>query len=77
MAALGTVPVHDDTIFQPTLLPISDYNVSRGRPLGAVVLYNNQIKQPTLVPSLTGYVVRQIRVLFRQLWPARGQRFPQ
>lgn len=31
----------------------------------------------TKTPNLDTYVVRQIRVIFRQMWPSHGQRFPQ
>lgn len=79
MAHLGTITA----IFTPQdnrpspVLPVTDYNIIRGRFLGAVELIDARIVAPVLHSPLTTYVVRQIRILYRQLWPSHGQRFPQ
>lgn len=78
MAALGTIERRDP--FPPAkaeLLPITDYNVVRGRFLGAISLHDATIPLPVWNPNLGTYIVRQIRILYRQLWPSHGQRFPQ
>ena len=77
MAALGTIPLKPLPIERATLLPVTDYDVVRGRYLGAIELRDPTPPDADYQATLTGYVVRQIRVLFRQLWPAKGQRFPQ
>jgi hypothetical protein len=78
MAALGAVtPRPSFPPVRATLLPITDYDVVRGRFLGAVTPRDAAIVRPELNTDLSGYVVRQIRVIFRQLWPTHGQRFPQ
>jgi hypothetical protein len=79
MAHLGTIPfIYTQPSTTPTpLLVVSDYNINRGRPLGPLSVYDIRGFEPTLIGPLTGYVVRQLRVLYRQLWPAHGQRFPQ
>lgn len=77
MAALGTIPLKPLPIERAELLPITDYDVVRGRYLGAIQLRDATPLDPDYRATLSGYVVRQIRVLFRQLWPAKGQRFPQ
>jgi hypothetical protein len=79
MADLGTIT----DIYEPTpaspfpLYPISDYRIERGFPLGVLTVSDNRAFQPEPVAPLAVYVVRQIRFLFRQLWPSHGQRFPQ
>lgn len=78
MAALGTVPLRDP--FPPLkaeLLPITDYDVVRGRFLGTIALYDPAFALPEWNSDLSTYIVRQIRILYRQLWPSHGQRFPQ
>lgn len=77
MAALGTVPLKPLPIERAELLPVSDYDVVRGKYLGVVQLLDPTRPDADYNPTLTGYVVRQIRVLFRQAWPSHGQRFPQ
>jgi hypothetical protein len=80
MAHLGTITdIHvPRSVTRPfPLTPISDYDVVRGKFLGEIVAVDNRPPTPTLIGPLTGYVVRQIRVLYRQLWPSHGQRFPQ
>lgn len=79
MAALGTITnIYTPPTTPPTpLLPIADYNIVRGRPLGSLPVYDIRGFEPVLITPLTGYVVRMIRVLYRQLWPDHGQRFPQ
>ncbi len=79
MADLGTItsiylPPQDPN--QPTVL-VSNYQIHRGRPLGAIAVNPNPKHQPTLHQPVANYLVRQLRVLFRQLWPTHGQRFPQ
>lgn len=78
MAALGTIShVKPSDGSQPRpVLQITDYNIERGRPLGAV-LVKGPDHEPTMISPLLGYVIRQIRVVYRQLWPSHGQRFPQ
>jgi hypothetical protein len=76
MADLGTVPVVDAGHANPAVLPLSIYTVHRGIHLTSI----STIQPPVLTPTLhvmSNYVVRQIRILYRQLWPAHGQRFPQ
>lgn len=78
MADLGTVPLRDP--FPPeraVLLPVTDYDVVRGRFLGTIALYDPSFPLPERTPALSTYIVRQIRILYRQLWPSHGQRFPQ
>jgi hypothetical protein len=78
MAALGVVPLRDP--FPPLkaeLLPVTDYDVVRGRYLGEITIYDPAFALPEWNPALASYIVRQIRILYRQLWPTHGQRFPQ
>lgn len=79
MAALGTVELRDPfPVATATRIPISDYNIIRGKYLGVIV---ERDPGYPLRFGMTGdvgtYIVRQIRVLYRQLWPSHGQRFPQ
>lgn len=78
MAHLGTISnVHPADGNQPRpVVQITDYNIERGRPLGAISVKPTD-HEPDMRGPLSGYVVRQIRVLYRQLWPSHGQRFPQ
>lgn len=75
MAALGTVPVLD--LAPPTALQTpSAYTVERGNYLGVIsAIMSHADTVETRAPS--NYIVRQLTVIFRQLWPAYGQRFPQ
>lgn len=78
MAALGTIELRDP--FPPAqaeLLPVSHYRVVRGKYLGAIGLHDASFPADDYNSALTTYIVRQIRVIYRQLWPAYGQRFPQ
>lgn len=75
LGAVGLLP-HFPRV-RAELQPISKYNVVRGSYLGVISLRDPDLVRATLLSPVNGYVVRQIRVLFRQLWPARGQRFPQ
>jgi hypothetical protein len=79
MAALGTIThIHTPRQDSPSpLYPISDYDIQRGRPLGTITVRPGHTFQPVLRGPVSDYVVRQIRVLYRQLWPSHGQRFPQ
>jgi len=76
MAALGTLTVADITRHDPERLPVSNYKIHRGLHLGAISVYTPPVRTP-LLHSVSNYVVRQIRIIYRQLWPAHGQRFPQ
>lgn len=78
MAALGTIShVKTSDGSQPRpVVQITDYNIERGRSLGTI-LVKGPGHEPTMISPLLGYVVRQIRVVYRQLWPSHGQRFPQ
>lgn len=78
MADLGTVPLRDP--FPPAqaeLLPITDYDIIRGRFLGTIGTHDPSFPLPEWNSALSTYIVRQIRILYRQLWPPYGQRFPQ
>jgi hypothetical protein len=80
MAHLGTISniAAPPSVNLPSpLLPITDYDIQRGRPLGTLELFDIHAFEPVLVVPVSGYVVRQIRVEYRQLWPTHGQRFPQ
>lgn len=77
MADLGAVTVRTLPLPQATLVPVEHYNIIRGKFLGPV-----STRIPTLVraeyrATLSNYVVRQIRIIYKQLWPSHGQRFPQ
>jgi hypothetical protein len=76
MADLGTITVTDPIRVAPTLHPLSAYTVHRGMHIGAIPA----LALPRLSPvlhSVSDYIVRQIRIIYRQLWPTHGQRFPQ
>lgn len=77
MAALGAVTPRTLPIPRTTLLPISAYTIRRGNYLGTVATRNAQLPQATLNPAVANYIVRQLSILYRQLWPPYGQRFPQ
>lgn len=78
MAALGTITEIWPTQVSPRPLKlISDYDIHRGLELGAIEMIDNRQFTPALHYPLSSYIVRQIRVIFRQLWPTHGQRFPQ
>lgn len=77
MAALGTI---DERVLPPVraeLLPITDYNVVRGKYLGSISERDPFIPLAARTSDLGNYIVRQVRVVYRQLWPPHGQRFPQ
>lgn len=58
------------------LVLVTDYNINRGRPLGAVAVIVN--RRPDIdYPLVSNYIIRQLRIIYRQLWPTHGQRFPQ
>lgn len=76
MADLGTIPAIYTHTPPVVLHPITGYTIHRGLILGALPIRNVIVAVARISP-LSDYVVRQIRVLFRQIWPARGQRFPQ
>lgn len=79
MAALGTIPNVLETVepTNPALLDVTDYNVNRGSYLGVIQTIEALPTNPTDLGIVSNYVVRQIRILYRQLWPSHGQRFPQ
>lgn len=79
MADLGTINLRDPfPVAKAELLPITDYNVVRGRFLGAISLFDPTHPLAFNRREIAGpYIVRQIRIIYRQLWPAYGQRFPQ
>lgn len=79
MSHLGTIPLRDPfPVAKAALLPVTDYDVVRGRYLGAVTLrdpaYPLAFERRA---TLSNYIIRQTRILFTQLWPPYGQRFPQ
>lgn len=76
MAALGTLTVRDEPPFIPGRTPISAYQIIIGHYLGTVGTRN----EPPFIPTRSAavnYIVRQLIVVYRQLWPSHGQRFPQ
>lgn len=79
VAALGTIPVvlGGAPPTTPAYVPITDYDVNRGSVLGTISTIAVPLTNPPVTAPLTDYVVRQLRVLYRQLWPSHGQRFPQ
>jgi hypothetical protein len=79
MAALGTVaPLDPTVVVRPVLVPLANYQVVRGHHIGPVTVYDPKARfTPALVTPVNGYVVRQLRVIFKQIWPNHGQRFPQ
>lgn len=77
MPDLGPVTVRSLPLPVATLIPISEYIINRGSHLGPVTVLDNQIVQADYVQPLTTYLVRQLSTVYRQLWPAHGQRFPQ
>jgi len=78
MADLGAIPgLGHPAHPMPEMLPISNYRINRGLHLGTLTPID--LRHPT-TPQLgvvSNYVVRQIRIIYRQLWPTHGQRFPQ
>jgi hypothetical protein len=74
MAALGTVNVLglDGPI---TLTPITDYQIQRGRFIGELTVID--LAGPIELRTPGNYIVRMLSVVYRQLWPSHGQRFPQ
>lgn len=77
MAALGTVTLRNGAHALPAKLAITKYTITRGRFLGIVTERSALIKSATKITPITNYIVRQITVVYRQLWPTHGQRFPQ
>ena len=76
MADLGAVAVVNVRHPLPTLHAVTDYDVVRGNFLGVIGVADESHPHPPL-RAVSNYVVRQIRVVYRQLWPSHGQRFPQ
>ncbi len=77
MADLGVIPgIHVPIDNPPTIAPLNDYRINRGLAFGAVGIYSVE-DNPPFRSTLANYIVRQTRILFRQLWPAHGQRYPQ
>lgn len=76
MADLGTLTIRDVPPFIPTRLPVPAYQIVRGHFLGEI---GTRDVPPTIPdrPTAVNYIVRQLIVVYRQLWPSHGQRFPQ
>lgn len=75
MADLGVISGREITTRVPKI-QITDYTIVRGHYLGAIS--GRPITKPVSKGhTLSNYIVRQIRVVYRQLWPSHGQRFPQ
>jgi len=77
MTALGTVGVltqYDPTV---TRLPIADYTIVRGNYLGTLTVHPVLSKVGPRTSAVGNYIVRQLSIVYRQLWPNHGQRFPQ
>lgn len=79
MAALGAVPViGDKNPLPPTRLFPSNYRLVRGRFIGPVTPHVQAYPaRPVYISTLGNYLIRQIRIVYRQLWPDHGQRYPQ
>ena len=78
MADLGVITEIYPTRETPRpIFPVSEYKIYRGLDLGHVEAVDNRQFLPVLHAPVIGYVVRQIVVVYRQLWPQHGQRFPQ
>lgn len=79
MAALGTIAnVYPAPIDRPTpTYSVSLYKIHRGLQFGPLTLGTAQLIRVVVVVPLSNYVIRQIRIIFKQLWPIHGQRFPQ
>lgn len=77
MAYLGELTIKGPSA-RPRLdpVPVTDYNINRGFFLGELNVKGPRAERGEKRPA-DGYIVRQIRILYRQLWPAYGQRFPQ
>lgn len=77
MSALGVVTPKTNIDYDTPLIPITGYTVVRGNFLGVLAVHT----PPNLIPPRTAdlgtYIVRQISIVYRQLWPYHGQRFPQ
>ena len=74
MAHLGTLPIYTPGP-APAVYPITDYDVRRGRFLGPLPVVVPP--PPPALKVVSNYIVRQTGVVYRQLWPSHGQRFPQ
>jgi hypothetical protein len=78
MADLGTLPEYPAQPSRPDpLLSVSNYKIHRGMELGEITTVINELVTPVLHHPLANYIIRQIRIIYRQLWPTHGQRFPQ
>ena len=80
MAALGTIPAigAPPAPLNPATLIVTNYQIHRGLVLGAItVAPDRHVGNPPLISPVTDYIVRQTRILYKQIWPGRGQRFPQ
>lgn len=76
MADLGVLEVQD--VLPPIVArrPVTEYRVVIGRYLGVVLVRSSRPAITARIPA-SDYVIRQLRVIYRQLWPNHGQRFPQ
>ncbi len=77
MAALGAVTLRNPAITRTTLEPITAYTVERGNFLGPITLRSPLTTQADYLPTVALYLVRQLSIVYRQIWPPHGQRFPQ
>lgn len=77
MTALGTITTRPVLEKIPTRIPISAYTVVRGNYLGTITTHAALDRIPLRTNAVSDYVVRQLSIIYRQLWPSHGQRFPQ
>ena len=78
MADLGVIgSVYPTRVTPRPLYPVTEYKIYRGLALGTVEVHSPRAFQPVRLSPLAAYVVRQIVIVYRQLWPVHGQRFPQ
>lgn len=73
LGAIGTVTVLHSN---PPLTPLAVVTIHRGIHLGTISAIV-PARLTAVLHSTSDYVVRQLRIVYRQLWPNHGQRFPQ
>lgn len=76
MADLGTLELLDPVTVPLPLELVTDYDVTRGNYLGEISLLE-VVTEPLDLREPQNYIVRALSILYRQLWPSHGQRFPQ